>query len=195
LEPSQELFLEFDEFLVQVKSTLDHLVKVPMVFLGKNRWSLNTFGDKGDSVIKALSHNLPSSQKKFSSQLISTVKKHQGWLRDTIIARDKINHFIDGGINFEYFIVICVEENKETQLKVPLWSSEQTIRDFMGVIWNNLFCFCEDFVVLFYGIRLKKEYAFFHGKSVINSIESPWKITSYQTMQEVVSHPGWERLE
>ena len=78
LEPSQELFLEFDEFLVQVKSTLDHLVKVPMVFLGKNRWSLNTFGDKGDSVIKALSHNLPSSQKKFSSQLISTVKKHQG---------------------------------------------------------------------------------------------------------------------
>ena len=31
LNPSQELFFEFDDFLVQVKSCLDYLVKLPVV--------------------------------------------------------------------------------------------------------------------------------------------------------------------
>ena len=54
IELSQDLFIEFDEFLVQLKSTLDHLVKVPVPIFGANRWNLRTFRKRGEGVIKAL---------------------------------------------------------------------------------------------------------------------------------------------
>jgi hypothetical protein len=55
---SQNLYLEMDEFLVQFKSTLDYLVKVPVPLVGK-RWNLTTFGERGGTVRKALRRNLP----------------------------------------------------------------------------------------------------------------------------------------
>jgi len=45
---SQDLFLEVDEFVVQVTSTLDYLAKLPLAIIGKNNWPyLRTFGSKG----------------------------------------------------------------------------------------------------------------------------------------------------
>ena len=52
-EYSLELFIQFDEFTVQIKSTLDHAVKVLRPIIGP-KWNLATFGDKGEKVIKAL---------------------------------------------------------------------------------------------------------------------------------------------
>ena len=36
---SQELYLEFDEYLVQYKSSLDYLAKLPATLLGWNKWN------------------------------------------------------------------------------------------------------------------------------------------------------------
>ena len=36
-DASEDLFMEFDGFLVQVKSTLDYLVKIPIPIFGKNK--------------------------------------------------------------------------------------------------------------------------------------------------------------
>jgi hypothetical protein len=54
---SQVLFNEFDEFTVQIKSTLDHLVKIMIPMVGK-KWNLRTFGNKGEDVLKALKRNI-----------------------------------------------------------------------------------------------------------------------------------------
>jgi hypothetical protein len=55
----QDLFLELDEFLVQLKSSLDYLVKIPRAIVGRNVWSLSTLHKKGDAVINALRGSLP----------------------------------------------------------------------------------------------------------------------------------------
>jgi hypothetical protein len=44
-EHSQELYEEFDVFSVQIKSTLDHLVQIMGPILGRNKWTMYSFGD------------------------------------------------------------------------------------------------------------------------------------------------------
>jgi hypothetical protein len=64
LEQAQDLLIEFDEFLVQVKSSLDYLVKIPSTLLGRKVWALQTFGDKGEKVIQALENNVPKDKRR-----------------------------------------------------------------------------------------------------------------------------------
>jgi len=190
-EPSQELFFEFDEFLIQVKSCLDYLVKFPAITLGTQRWTLRTFGDKGNDVIKALENNLPKDKEKIALGIIHFLKKHQPWLDGTITARDKINHFIDGGVDFKNFIVI----NFEGTIKTPMWSPEQKIRDFMITIWTNIFYLCEDFVATSIFLRFNNNYVLFHGSSNLDLKKSPWQVTTKERMQIIVKQPGWEVLQ
>lgn len=80
-EHAQDLFIEFDEFLVQLKSSLDYLVKVPVPLLGPNRWTLRTFGEKGEKVIAALKQNLPAGKRHIGRGIAKfVVKHHQPWL-------------------------------------------------------------------------------------------------------------------
>jgi hypothetical protein len=104
---SQDLFIEVDEFLVQLKSTLDYLAKLPIAIIGKKNWPyLRTFGDKGGAVIKALKNNVPKKWEKQSAMIAEIVlEEHRPWLEMAIAARDKINHFKDGGLDYEGFLV------------------------------------------------------------------------------------------
>ena len=131
IDYSKELFNEFDEFLVQVKSCLDHLVKVLAIIFGKSKWTLRSFSGKGDDVIKSLKNNTPAQYKMIVPGLIKTIEEHQIWLTDIISARDRINHFIDGGINFESFIVVCQKTEKAEQLIIPKWSESQSISELL----------------------------------------------------------------
>src|SRR5574341_2232728 len=111
---SQDLFLEMDEFLYQVKSTLDYMVKLPVPLVGKG-WNVSTFGDKGGTVRKALRRNLP---KKFetSARMIEeqALDSHKGWLEMIIEARDRLAHFLEGGASFEAMLVIkMMKDGKE----------------------------------------------------------------------------------
>lgn len=59
----QDLFLELDEFLVQLKSSLDYLVRIPRAVVGRNVWSLSMFHKKGAAVVNALKGSLPDKYK------------------------------------------------------------------------------------------------------------------------------------
>jgi hypothetical protein len=61
LSQAQDLILELDGFLVQLKSTLDYLAKLPGTIIGKKIWPyLATFGDKGDKVANVIRRNIPN---------------------------------------------------------------------------------------------------------------------------------------
>ena len=140
MECSDDLFLEFDMFLVQAKSCLDYLVKIPSIIIGRNKWSLASFGDKGKKVAKALD-NLPKPYKKQSRGYKTLLfVNQQDWLTDTIHARDKINHYLEGGINFQNFTVY--KDASSENIYVPMWSDDQKISEFMDITWSNLFRYC-----------------------------------------------------
>lgn len=194
IETSQDLLIEFDEFLVQVKSTLDYLVKVPVPILGRKNWTLRTFGDKGDGVLRALRRNVGKQHKPFAAGIEKMVfERSKDWLEDTITARDKINHYIDGGIPFENF---SVYRNPVTgELHRPMWSDDQSISAYLEVIWNNLFFFTEDFTTMIIFFRRKPGYTLFHGPTTIDSIESPWRMPPEAVFDEVTKRPGWIKLD
>jgi len=195
IDYSQELFFHFDEFLVQVKSCLDYLVKVPTVILGHSKWNLRTFGAKGNDVIKAIKNNVRGDYANMGKAVIYIIRQNQPWLEMTIEARDKINHFLNGGINFEFFTVQLIKNSEREQLRVPMWSNEQSIRQFMEIVWNNLFRFCEAFVVSWITFRLKKEFVFFHDAYDINSVKSPWTVITQKDMEAIINKLGRKTIE
>ena len=75
IESAEKPLPPLEEFLVQVKSALDHLVKVPAVFLGPKIWSLTTWGDKGRRVEKAVANNLPKQYKQHAAGIRDLVLK------------------------------------------------------------------------------------------------------------------------
>jgi hypothetical protein len=194
IEVSQELFLEFDGFLVQMKSALDYLVHVPVPVFGRKSWSLRTFGNKGDDVLKVLRRNLSKDRQHMVSGMKTIVfDAHRDWLQSTINARDRINHYLDGGVSFEQFAVFKDPETGE--LHTPMWSADQSISAFLDVIWINLFSFVEDFVTMILYFRVKPGLAFFHGHVSATSAESPWKVTTIEAMNAHVKEPGWSPIQ
>lgn len=182
IDLSQELFDEFDEYLVQVKSCIDHLVKVLAIIYGKRIWTLRSFSGKGNDVIKALKNNTPAKLKTFAPSLQKLIEDHQIWLTEIISARDRINHFIDGGINFESFVVTYQRSDKVERLIVPKWSDSQSISELMEVVWMNLIRFAEDFSMLSIGMRVKREYVFIKTPLLkgTNPTRSPWRVENIE---------------
>lgn len=198
IEHAQDLLIEFDEFLVQVKSTLDYLVKVPQAILGKTQWTLSTFGGKGEKVISALENNVPRDKRKTGKAIAAyIIKKHQPWLRQVIEARDKLNHMLGQPVAPEAFMIFAAPREGSGLLEVrrPMWSSDQPVRDFIQIVWDNLIRLVEDFIITFISFRLPPELALFHGPAERGSAESPWRVTTVQEMRRIVAQPGWEALE
>lgn len=197
LEHAQELLIEFDEFLVQIKSTLDYLIKVPRVIVG-SRWSIQTFGDKGEKVIRALAQQIPREKKQIGKGVAELiVKKHQPWLQDVITARDRVNYLIGGEVAPEMFMVFAAparEASSILQIHRPMWSAEQTVREFMAVVWGNLLRLVEDFVISFLVFRLQEGWALYHGEVERGSARSPWRVATIEERDRVVARPGWQRL-
>jgi hypothetical protein len=189
VEYSQELFQEFDEFLVQLKSSLDHLVKIGRPILGPKIWNIQTFGEKGRSVEKALENNLPREQRTLSRKMSKIVfGQHRTWLNDVIKARDKVNHFIEGGLRFEHFGVHKIPDGT---VLVPMWNDEQTLGEAMQAIWENLIRFTEDFLAMFLFLRRKPGLVLFHGPEPKNSAESPWMLATEAQMKTTLDTGGW----
>lgn len=184
IEYSEELFQEFDEFAVQLKSTLDHLVKIGVPVFGA-KWTLRTFGDKGASVIKALENNVPKKHKAEVEGIKEMfLKRNETWLRDFIEVRDRVNHFVEGGLPLEKFGVNRLPDGSIT---VPMWHVNQPVVDAMDIIWNNLLRFSEDFVAAFLYFRRKPGLVLFHGPEPDDPTRSPWVVTTEEVMQRELS--------
>jgi hypothetical protein len=172
---SQDLFLELDEFLVQLKSTLDYLAKLPLAIIGKNNWPyLRTFGDKGGSVLKALRNNVPKKWAKQAAVLEEMVfPQYQQWLEMVIASRDRTNHFKDGGVEMEVFLVAKTTVEGEEKIVVPMWFDNLTVREYIGHAWHNLMGFVEQFTIGFLAMRFKEGFGFIHTPRPGGSVISP----------------------
>lgn len=190
VEVSQDLFIEFDEFLVQVKSCLDHVVKFPALFVGKKVWALRTFSDKGQGVLNAIERNIPKKYGRRAENLDYWVKHHMSWMGAPIDARDKINHFIDGGINFHSFTIFSREDSGNVELRVPKWDNDHTAREFLDIVWWNLFSFAEDFTAVSAHLRYPEPYVLARIPTDVGSVDSPWHITTPEAADALAKKLG-----
>jgi hypothetical protein len=75
------------------------------------------------------------------------------------------------------------------------FSLNQTIREALKVIWENLFKLCEDFLGLVIGFRAKKGFAFSHGRRDMSSHDSVWAVTTQENMDTIVREKGWTAIK
>ena len=80
------------------------------------------------------------------------------------------------------------------ELRRPMWSPDQTVRAFMGVVWENLIRFFEDFTFGCLHMRLREGMALFHGLSQPGSNVSPWKLTTEEMRDRITRLQGWTRV-
>lgn len=149
-----ELLAWFDVFLVQIKSILDHLVKIPSPVFGYNKWSLATFGEKGEKVKKSF-NNLPKEYKKRTTGYYDYIFGRHHWIEEAIEIRDKINHGVRGGVDPKLFTV-TIMPNKERFIE-PMWSNEQTIFSAMGVIFSSMIKLSSEFCGMILALKLPDE--------------------------------------
>ena len=172
---SQRLFRELDECLVQVKSTLDVLVKVPAPIVGAGRWNLPRFGEHGELLARALEHNLPRKH----APLVPAMKKalvddHKDWLAITITLRDTLNHYLNGNLKIEDFSVYVIGSGARETVHRTMWSPSQTVREALQVVWSNLFLYVENFVAFFLNLRRNEAMGFLKTVRPIDDPAPAW---------------------
>ena len=179
----QDLFMELDEFLVQYKSSLDYLAKIPSPLLGRNRWNPRSFGDKGQRLVKMLNSALPKDQQHTVPAFEDVVlSKHKENLEMLINARDKLNHYVEGGLDYRNFSVFGMKERGVIRLRVPMWSDDQRIVDFMRVSFGNLIGLCEGFIAFFLQYSTKPGLVIFHNPVDPESANSPLRVITQEEM-------------
>jgi hypothetical protein len=184
---AQDLFIELDEFLVQLKSVLDYLAKLPRNIIGKSNWpDLRTFGDKGKAVENALKNNIPSKWSNHAQLNLKLLDQYRPWLHMAVTARDKINHGKDGGIDFEAFVIAKTNRNGKEEIIVPIWAEDITAREYMTVCWSNLLQFSEQFTMGFVAMRLKEGMGFVHVPKKPDSVDSPIVVAPHDALPNII---------
>lgn len=172
---SQELFEEFDVFVVQIKSTLDHMVKIMRPMLGR-KWTMYTFADKGMGVLTSLQRNTGKhyvGRVKMMEAFVLT-KRNFEWLEAVIATRDRANHNLDGGLKVETFAVF---RNPDSTVNVPMWTAEQRLATMMDITWENFFGLVEDFIMIALHFRFKiDEWGMFRDHQPLSSKRGSWKV-------------------
>ncbi|MFY9608782.1 MAG: hypothetical protein WAU45_09240, partial [Blastocatellia bacterium] len=179
-----DLFLEIDEFLVQLKSALDHLVKIPAPILGKKVWPFRTFHKKGQQVSRALLNNVPKSHRPRALSVKEELERHKPWLTDIINMRDASNHFINDGFKMDRLRVYQQAADGETKLHVPMWDETLTVRRVLETSWISLLQFTEDFIALFLSFRIVPELGMIHEIVDHQSNESPWQVATSEEVEK-----------
>ena len=125
--------------------------------LGRNKWTMYSLGDKGERVLVSLQRNTSKHHaghvRMMEHQLFNETNKR--WLTGIIDARDQVNHGIAGAIKIERF---AVYRDAAGTVHLPMWNDQQRLSDEMVIVWENLFRYVEDFIVLAINFRLKPEH-------------------------------------
>ena len=194
VEVAQKLWFEFDGFLVQVKSCLDQLVKLPTPILGAKRWHPSTFSGRGEGVAKALRGSAPKKHKKLAEEIATWIEGHvPAWLGPTIEARDRANHCLRPWIDERTFTVVVVTVGGKQMVSPPRFTATQTMREFLTTVWENLFCFCEAFLWHFARFRMHSALRLRHTPVPATSERSPWSL-ELDPMDFEDFEAAWEHL-
>jgi hypothetical protein len=195
-ETAQDLYIELDEFLVQLKSALDYVARAPALVLGERVWSIGSFGDHGARVIRLLKQSTPASFRKRGAFLVHIIERNSEWLASLIAARDRVNHYKDGGIDPDVFTVCAILENDGVvTLQVPMWSAEQSVSDMMAIVFNSLFHFVETFFFCSLAGRLPPDLGVLQAGTVpLYEPKSPLNIIRSADFETLRAQGGWSSL-
>jgi len=142
-----ELIFELDAFLVQVKSSLDMLVKLLDSTLGQNIVSTHTYGDKGEKVIKGLEQYKKKDgvRSRVVDELVRMIREDKDlWLGKAVSLRDELTHVNAlRGYQFEPLQL----PNGEISAKKPSFRGQETV-PLMRLIYQNNVEFHQDFMCL-----------------------------------------------
>lgn len=142
---------EFEAFLLQGKATLDVLVKVlsPLCNI-----KLQTYGDSGKRVLKALNNNLPKAELKRADWLVRMIEVSTPWLEQWVGPyRDTIAHH--KSMESTGFVSI---PNESGQLihNPPRDKNGLALHELANDLFADFLVFCEDFLVFAYRIKIFK---------------------------------------
>ncbi len=69
-----------------------------------------------------------------------------------------MNHCLDGGFEFEAFIVCKTTKDGQEYVHVPQMEDHLTVHNIMEITWINLLSLIEDFTAGFLAFRIKSEF-------------------------------------
>jgi hypothetical protein len=101
------------------------------------------------------------------------VTQHRPWLEMAIDSRDRSNHFKDGGVDAEVFLVAKMTISGEEKVVVPMWFDNLTVRKYLQHTWHNLMAFVEQFTIGFLAMRFKEGLGFVYIPKPAGSLVSP----------------------
>lgn len=142
---------EFEAFLLQGKATLDVLVKIlsPLCNI-----KLQTYGDSGKRVLKALNNNLPKGELMRADWLARMIEVSMPWLEQWVGPyRDTVAHH--KSMESTGFVSI---PNDSGQLihHPPKDKNGLALHELANDLFADLLVFCEDFLVFAYRIKIFK---------------------------------------
>lgn len=147
-----ELIFELEAFLFQVKSSLDMLVKLLIPIVGKDIVKTQTYGDKGEHLIKGLTQykNKKGVNIKAIDNLIELITNDKdSWLKTTVEIRDELNH--TRGLKDYGFTLLELPNGKYAVIK-PKFMGFNTI-GFMKMVYSNNIEYHQDFIALALAIK------------------------------------------
>jgi hypothetical protein len=98
-----------------------------------------------------------------------------------IDAREQVNHGMAGGMKIERF---AVYRDAAGTVHLPMWNNQQRLADAMVIVWQNLFHYVEDFIVLAINFRLKPEFILVRREMPLTSPVPSWVLTTRQETDE-----------
>jgi hypothetical protein len=159
-EHAHDMYIELDEFLVQVKSTLDYMVKMLHYTFGFGfDGQLHSFHKNGLAIVNLLKRNTKQDERtqKAAAYLIKFIERedHQHFLKAIIDARNAMNHFQDGGLSpMEFVVVSVINKEGEQTLYRPRFGDGEGESVEIKTVMLGIQGFIWDFVEYFLGLAL-----------------------------------------
>lgn len=140
-DKSVELEGAVEEVVSNSKAALDAAVKILRPLWGIN---LTTYGDAGNKVATSLKRNIPISSQIRVVRLIALIENSDLWIKKLRDQRAKAEH--QGTSTVSPLSVTIV--NRKPVKKYPAIGENMPAKDFINIVYDNIFCFLQDFIVL-----------------------------------------------
>lgn len=147
-----ELIFELEAFLFQIKSSLDMLAKLMIPIVGKNVVQTQTYGDKGEKLIKGLTQYKQKKEVNVVAidHLINLIKSDKdSWLEKVVGFRDELNHY--KALRDYRFEPIQMPKG-QIGVRKPAFKNMNTV-EFMKLTFSNNIEFHQDFMALALAIK------------------------------------------
>ncbi len=109
-----------------------------------------SFKEKGLVIANILGNNFPGDAstcaKKSAKNVVALIRANESWLKRTIEVRDDFNHYTDGKMHPNKFIVVAVTRPEGVTNVVRPEMDGHPVKAIMDLIVNNILAFVECFV-------------------------------------------------